>query len=94
MKRSITCRAMPQRASFGGSVLAAGKDASKMADAALHSIGQRLSFTPRSQPMRTQRDAEPSAQPAGQALQPEELPGSDRACSLDLDAAARVPLPG
>ena len=94
MKRSTTCRAMPQRASFGGSVLAAGKDASKMADAALHSIGQRLSFLPRSQPTRTQRDAEPSAQPAGQALRPEGLPASDRACSLDLNAAAGVPLPG
>ena len=99
MKRSTTCRAMPQRASFGGSVLAAGKDASKMADAALHRIGQRLSFSPRSQPTRTGAALEPDVQPAQsrqarQAVQPEQLPTSDRACSIDLDAAAGVPLPG
>ena len=70
-----------------------------MADAALHSIGQRLSLSPRSQPTHTRAALEPSAQPAQsrqarQAAQPEQLLGSGMARSPDLDAAAGVPLPG
>ena len=78
--------------------MAAGKDAGRMADAALHSMGRCMGLSPN--PGAVRRVGTPGAHtqatqaaPSRQEGPPKE-PASDSASSRDLDAAAGVPLPG
>ena len=83
---------------MGGTVVAAGRDASRMADAALHSMEQRFGLSPRSQ-------AQPGTGSPGAAHELQEQPqrtpaqqrkerSEDTTPSTDLTTAAGVPLPG
>ena len=78
--------------------MAAGKDAGRMADAALHSMGRCMGLSPRSGAERGVSTPGAATQ-APQALpsrheQTPKKPASDAASSRELDTAAGVPLPG
>ena len=78
--------------------MAAGKDAGRMADAALHSMGRCMGLSPTSGAMRgvgTEGAHTQAAQAAPLRHEgPPKDPASDSASSRELDAAAGVPLPG
>lgn len=79
--------------------MAASKDAGRMADAALHSMGRCMGLNPRSRV--THGVSSPGADTqATQAVPPSrreqrsKAPASEAASSRELDAAAGLPLPG
>ncbi len=77
--------------------MAAGKDAGRMADAALHSMGRCMGMSPRSGAKRgvsTPGGDPQAAQTPSRHEQPPKEPASDAASSRELDTAAGVPLPG
>ena len=94
---------------MGGSVVAAGKDAGSMADAALHRMGQHLGLSSRAKTLHEQMvppDVPTAEAPEAEAFhrtqaprstraqQRDDLLAADTASSMDLDGAAGVPLPG
>ena len=87
------------RTSVGGNAVAASKDAGRMVDAALHSMGRCMGLSPRSRvtPGASSPGADTQATQAPPPSRREQLwkaPASEAASSRELDAAAGLPLPG